>query len=64
MGTEQAGGRVEALCSLSMPASSGSILGVAEEALLLAEAADGSKHSHRGELGQTRSEKGLLMFLE
>lgn len=55
---------MEALCSLSMPASSGSILGVAEEALLLAEAADGSKHSHRGELGQTRSEKGLLMFLE
>ncbi len=31
-----------------MPVSSGSIPGVAEEALLLAEAAEGSKQSHRG----------------
>lgn len=38
----------EAGSDIRLPANTGSIPGVAEEALLLAEAAEGSKHTHKG----------------
>lgn len=39
---------IEAGSDIQFPAKTGSIPGVAEEALLLAEAAEGSNHTHKG----------------